>query len=196
MQPAKSLEFKYRFVQNGQAQGLGTGKGMATDTALILNGEAIPYRNILDSSIRDNRFLIALVPNTQLQTKTLKQLHDNWVLVIEVYKVKSQELKKHVDQYSSTIFAESHRQQLINEGKGNQFRAVNCPHCGATVDMSEYEISSYIYCRFCESILNQSLQVVSNSERMGSAMSVTCTTVCAAIPFLISISCWWSMVIP
>ncbi len=167
MQPAKTLEFKFRFVQNGQAQGLGSGKGVATGISLILNGEELPYRNILDSSIRDNRLVMALAPNTPLGPKTIKRVQDVRYLVIEMYKIKAPELKKHMDGYSSVIFAEMHRQQLASEGKENQFRAVTCPHCGATVDLSDYQTSSYIYCRFCGSVLSNRLQVVSNSDTYG-----------------------------
>lgn len=167
MQLVKPFEFKFRFVQNGQPQGLGTSKGFATDTALNLNGEELAYRNIIDSSIRDNRLVLVLAPNAPLGPKTIKRVQDLRYLVLEVYKNMAQELKKHVDRFSSTIFAENHRQQLVSEGKGNQFRAVTCPHCNATVDLSDHQTSSYVYCRFCGSILSNGLQIVANGDTYG-----------------------------
>jgi hypothetical protein len=167
MQSVKPLEFKFRFVQNRQAMGLGASKGSASETALNLNGEDLSYRNIIDSSIRDNRLVLVLAPNAQLGPKTITRVQDLRYLVLEVYKNMAPELKKHVDRFSSTFLAESHRQHLISEGKGNLFRAVTCPHCHATVDLSEYETSSYIYCRFCGSVLSNALQMVANGDIYG-----------------------------
>lgn len=167
MQPVKSLEFKFRFVQNQQASGLGSSKGFATEAALNLNGEELPYRYIVDSSVRDNRFVMALAPGAPLGPKTLKRVQDNRYIILELYKIKAQELKAHVDRLSSSIFAENHRQKLASEGRENQFRAVVCPHCAATVDLSDYQTSSYIYCRFCGSILNNNSQIVANGDTYG-----------------------------
>ena len=39
--------FKFRFVQNKQGMGFMSKKGSVTDTDIILDGETIPYRNIV-----------------------------------------------------------------------------------------------------------------------------------------------------
>lgn len=163
MQPT-SLHFKFRYVQNGRVRGLRAGNGTASDTALHLDGEEIPYRNIFDSSSRDNHFVISLGPNTSLGPKTGKQLQNNRFLALEISKVKADELKRHVDHFGSAIWAENHRQQLVNEGKGQLFSTIVCPHCNATIDLSDSERSAYIYCPYCSSIVNHSLKVVSDSS--------------------------------
>ena len=164
MQTAKNLEFKFRYVQNGQAVGLGAGKATASDHAINLNGEEISYENILDTSNRDNRLILLLAPSTPLGPKTQKRLQENRYIVIDVSKVPAIELKKHIDLLSSSIHTERRRQKLASEGKENLFRAATCPHCKATVDLTDFENSSYTFCRFCGSIFNNSHQIVSNGD--------------------------------
>jgi len=163
MQPS-NLDFKYRFVQNRQAVGLLANSGAASDTTITLDGETIPYRNILETSSRDNRFVFALAPGTQLGPKTGKRLQNNRYLALEISKVKADELKKHVDHFGSAIWAEAHRQQLASEGKIQLFSTLVCPHCHATVDLSDTERTTYVYCPYCGSIVNQSSKVISDSD--------------------------------
>ena len=164
MQATKNLEFKFRYVQNGQAVGLSAGKATASDRSINLNGEEISFGNILDTSNRDNRLVLLLPPSTPLGPKSQKRLQENRYLIIDVSKVPALDLKKHIDLFSSSILAEKRRQKLASEGKENLFRAVICPHCKATVDLTDFENSSYTFCRFCGSIFNTSQQVFSNGD--------------------------------
>lgn len=164
MQTANTLEFKFRYVQNRQAVGLTAGKATASDRAINLNGEEIDYENILDTSTRDNRLVLVLSPSTPLGPKSQKRLHENRYLIIDVSKLPALDLKKHIDLFSSSVHADKRRQQLAAAGKENLFRAVTCPHCKATVDLTDFENSSYTFCRFCNSIFNSSQQVFSNGD--------------------------------
>lgn len=163
MQPANP-DFKFRFVQNSQAVGLFASNGSASPTALTLDGETIPYQNILDTSNRDNRLVLALASGTQLGPKTSKRLQKDQFLVLEISKVKADELKQYVDHHGSAIWAEAHRQQLASQGKENLFGTLICPQCKATIDTSEMERSAYVYCPYCGSVVNHSLKVISDSN--------------------------------
>ena len=165
MEPANDLSFKFRFVKGGQGQGLLSKKASASDTELDLDGERIAYEDILDTTSRGNRLALNLSPSVILSQKILKQIQDGSYLVLEVHQVKTLELEKHIDRYSSAVAAERHRQELSAAGKQDLFRAVTCPNCGATVDLSDFAQTTYVYCRFCESILDRNQQVVSNGDR-------------------------------
>jgi len=156
--------FKFRYVQNKQGTGFMSKKGSVTDTDITLDGEAIPYRNIVETSSRDNRFVLALAAGTQLGPKNTKRIQNNHYLVIEVAKVKADQLKKHVDHFGSAIWAEAHRQRLASEGKENIYNTLVCPQCKATVDLSGFDRTAYVYCPYCGSIVNYNLKVVSNSD--------------------------------
>ena len=156
--------FKFRYVQNKQGMGFMNKNGSVSDTAIMLDGETIPYRNIFETSSRDNRFVLALASGTQLGPKNVKRVQNNRYLVIEVAKVKADELKKHVDHFGSAIWAEAHRQQLAGEGRENLFSILTCPHCKATVDLSGVDRTAYVYCPYCGSIVNYNLKVISDSD--------------------------------
>ncbi len=161
MQPV-TLNFKFGYGNN--ATGLFAKKGIASATSIHLDKVEIPYANIIETSNRDNIFVMALSPSTPLDAKVKKQLQKDRFLVITVTDGKAKELKKHVDHYGSATWAENHKQQLISTGKGNLFCTVICAHCGATIDLSDVERTSYIYCPYCASIVNYSQQIVSNSD--------------------------------
>lgn len=156
-----TLDFKFNY---GNTAGLFTQKGIASTTSMNLNGVAISYSNVTETSVRDNVFVMGLSPNTQLDAKAKKQLQNNRFLVLTVSKAKAKDLKKHVDHYGSAIWAESHRQQLASAGKENLFCTVVCAHCGSTIDLSEIERTTYVYCPYCASIVNYNQQIVSNSD--------------------------------
>jgi hypothetical protein len=163
MQPAK-LDFKFRYVQNRQATGLFARNGSVSESAISLDGESIPFKNILETSSRDSRFVVALTSGTPLGAKTRQYLQNNRYVAIDVSKIKADELKKHVDHFGSAIWAESHRQQLANEGKEHLFSTLVCPRCQATIDLSDLERTAYVYCFYCGSVVNHQLKVVSDSN--------------------------------
>jgi uncharacterized CHY-type Zn-finger protein len=155
--------FKFRFVQNGNVQGLRSKEGNAGISTLTLDNEEIPYSQISDTTSRDSR-LVLLVQNGQtLGENSRKQLKDN-TLVLHIYKEKALDLEKHIDRLASHAQAEQHRNALIQVKQGDKFRAVVCPHCQATINLTEYDKTRHIYCRFCESILDYQGQLVANGD--------------------------------
>lgn len=159
-----NLDFKFRYVQKGQGMGFMTKNGSVSDTAITLDGETIPYQSVVETSNRDNRLVLLLAPGTPLGPKNVKRLQENRYLVVEVAKVKAEELKRHIDRFGSAIWAEAHHRQLAGEGRENLFSILPCPHCQATIDISNAERTTYVYCPYCASILNHNLKIISDSD--------------------------------
>lgn len=167
MQQTAELPFKFKFVRNGQARGLRQKKATLSAQALVLDGEAIPLEDIVDTGTRDKRIVLALAPAADLGEKTRKELLDGHSLALEVYKIEAKELEKHIDRYASVIAAERNRQRLEAADQGDLFRAVACPRCGATIDLSEMDVTPSIYCRFCETVMTKNLEVVTDGDTYG-----------------------------
>lgn len=163
MQPA-TLDFKFSYVN---AFTLFRQNGRATPSAINLQGIEIPYTHVVDTATRDNRFVLTLAPNTPLDAKMKKKLQENRFLVLQLAQDKAKALKQHVDRYGSAVWAETHKQQLVNTGKANLFCTVVCPHCSATIDLSELTRTTYVYCPYCGSITNYNQQIISNSDVYG-----------------------------
>jgi hypothetical protein len=164
MQSKPQLQFKFRYVRDGQARGLRAKSGTASADRLELDGEPIRYEDIHDTTCRDRRLVVALAPAAPLGAKAAKARQEERFLVLEVQKVDVQELERHIDRHSSEAAAERHRQQLVAAGDESLFRAVLCPHCGATIDLSGFNRTRYVHCRFCGSLLDKGERVVALGE--------------------------------
>ncbi len=158
------LIFKFKYVKNGYAQGFFAKKGKATETEILLGDERLIYQDITDSSTRDNRLVLAISSSASLSQNILKNLVDNSILVLEIYQTNTLILERWIDRISSKQIVEQKQQELIKNGQGNLFYSVTCPHCEATIDLSGLNRSSYIYCRFCETVFKEMSGIVTQGE--------------------------------
>ncbi len=164
MPTAKELKFKFRFVRNENPVGLLARKATATDQALILNNETIEYADVLDSTCRDQHLVLTLAANASLGDKTRTSLQEENVLVLDVSQVNATELENHIERAASALQTEQHRENLIEAGKAERFHSVVCSNCQATIDLSDYKRTSYVYCRYCESIIKYSGEIVTPGD--------------------------------
>lgn len=148
------ISFKFKYVQNKYAQGLFAQKGVANETEILLGKERLIYEDIADTVTRDRRIAIAISPSASLSPEVSKRLSDS-TLMLEVYNTQALELEKFIDRITSHKQAEINRQQLVAAGQEHLFYTVTCPDCGATIDLSRLDRTSYIYCRFCETIFQE-----------------------------------------
>ncbi|MBN2497214.1 MAG: hypothetical protein JXR96_21655 [Deltaproteobacteria bacterium] len=142
--------FKFRHVSNGQAVGFRSQRGNLDEKGLLLGDAFIEHAAIKDTLVRDNRLVLALEGREPF--------------VIHVYGIPARELEKAIDRYSSARQAELSKAELERKGEGHSFRTAACPACGATIDLSGFDKSSYVYCRFCESLLDRGGQLVNSGD--------------------------------
>lgn len=151
--------FKFRYVIGGRSSGLLSQAGKATGQELILGEESLSYDEIVDTTVRDDRLILAIAPKRSLGKKLSKAVINRNLIAIEVYKIEAVNLERHIDRVCSHRKAEANRQRLIEAGKGGLFRFVICPECHAIIDLSELDESRYTYCRFCETIFTGSKEI-------------------------------------
>lgn len=163
---AAPLNFKFNFVSaDGNTRFFFSKRGKLTDRSLELHEWNVALVQIADTVTRDNRLIIQMCdefrPAPGLKDYVLK----GSALVIEVYGVQARDLEKSIDRISSKADAAKAKAALEKEGKADQFKACTCGNCKATVDLSELPESDFIYCRYCESVLNPSGKVVTNGDQ-------------------------------
>lgn len=153
--------FKFRFVNDGRAAGFFAQKGLATERLILLGkNHVIYYDSITDTLARDRRLVIAIST-----TPNLNQQAANYSVVVEVYGVKASKLKRYIDVLASRKEVENRKQQLLQSGHYHYFRGANCPECQASIDLSDFDRASYIYCRFCESIFKEQQPAITKGEK-------------------------------
>lgn len=157
----RDINFKFKFVLNGAAQGVfSSKKGCATPTGLTLAGSELGYELVADTIHRDNRLVVAITDIHQLDPGLVPQVQDR-TLVLECYNTKLDQLEKFIDCHASAYAAKRHKQALEAQGEGHLFRTEICPLCSATVDLSGFEQGKYVYCRFCDSVYGEGMERLS-----------------------------------
>lgn len=155
MDHSAPLRFKFRFVKNGQPAHMLSKAGSAGEDGLELAGDRLRYDDVADTTTRDNRLIVTLRAGADLGPVMTKHLAEPGVLVLETYKAGARDVERYVDRRASARETELHRQALQAAGTPELYRVLSCPHCYATIDLSELDRTSYVYCRFCESVLEQ-----------------------------------------
>jgi tetratricopeptide (TPR) repeat protein len=136
----------------------------ASSDALVLDGEPIRYEDIVDTTSQDKRLILALASTLQLGQKTAKACQEGGVLALEVQGVQARDLERTIDRRASALAAQRHKRELAAADEESRYRVMTCPHCEATIDLSDLERTSYVYCRYCKSILDQSGSIVSAGD--------------------------------
>ena len=169
----QDIDFKFRFVRDGQTINIFAKRGSADNTTLTLDQEDIPLNLITDSTTRDNR-LVLTYDYTQLETPKISHSSiEPGVIVLDVKKIQAIDLERFIDRVASAKQLAENKKRLEQEGKAHLFKAVECPHCQSKIDLSELDKSQYIYCRFCESTFsNYSSDLPSNTYRVCSECSM------------------------
>lgn len=164
MNTASDLQFKFKFVRERQAIGLMAKKGYVTNQGLTLDNDTISYSHIAETAVRGRRMVIVLSPRAPLSKNIAKVATQERSLILEIYKPKIETVEKQIDRMRSRHHAALHREQLTRAGRGDEFRAVACPHCEATIDLSEIKLTPYIYCRFCGTVFTPKKKVVTSGD--------------------------------
>jgi len=152
VQSIGEITFSFRYVLKGGGTAGSFKKGKVTEHELILEKDILSYDHILDTTVRDNRLILAISPEAQPGKQLSGALIDGSAVGIEVRKAKALELEKFIDRVCSASEAERNRRRLVRKRKGKLFRTTSCPECSATIDLSELDKTRYVYCRFCETI--------------------------------------------
>lgn len=160
MQPVHDLAFKFHYVRNGQNQGIFARKGSLTDSGLDLNEQSLGYNDILRTHSAGKRLALVLSQTAQTALTLPKGVLDEGAIVIETKTDIAQTIKRQIDRITSRRRAELHRQQLLQNDGEYAFRAVDCAECGSVIDASGLERTAYVYCNYCEHLLDQHGQPV------------------------------------
>lgn len=150
--------FKFKFVLNGNAKGFLSSKGSVNSNGLTLGEELLPHSAVVDSTTRDNRLILVLnLQHPDIGSNIRSHLMDN-AIVLEVYGGKEEALERAIDKFSSALSANAHKAELEAAGEGHTFHSEVCPACESTVDLTGYDKTNFVYCRYCESLFGDGLE--------------------------------------
>ena len=152
--PEDPFAFKFQFLgENGQPAGFFRKKGRFDGTTLTLDDLQLPAPLLLDVVVREDRVLMA-VPQPPDPGEDSAGPSVGHLAVAAGSKNAARTLKNHLDVARSGTWAENHRDELAKKGRGAAFRSDRCPHCGATVVLSDMPETPQLFCPFCEALSN------------------------------------------
>ncbi len=165
------LKFKCGFVVRGDRALFSGAKGRVTDQGIQFKWGKIAYGDIATTESRSNRLVLVLADGATLPKKIAKRVKDG-MLVLEVDSPKADKLEAAIDRNVSKLEAEKNRERLQAEGRAHEFRTTICPHCSATIDLSELPNTDYTYCRYCHTVFRENR--LAQDGRLKEASYQTC----------------------
>jgi len=138
----ENLKFKFKWLDDkGREQGYLSKKGSFDGESLRLGDATVPAIAITDVDVR-GRYMFLTVATRDEPTP----------IAFVVKSGKPQNLKAMLGRARSAAWAEMHRKQLTEEGRGQKFRAAKCPFCEATIDLTNFDPTPQVSCEFCHAI--------------------------------------------
>ena len=136
--------FKFHWLdENGNQQGVFRKKGEFHGDTLKLDDTELPAGAILQAQTFENKIMLT-VPTGPEEFAS--------VLFMPSSKSATNELKKRLDIARSRSWADNHKNQLAEQGRGAVYREAECPHCRATLILSDMPTTPQVYCHFCDSL--------------------------------------------
>lgn len=137
------LRFKFKWLdEQGNEAGFLSKKGSFDGQTLVLDDIQLPAACLRTVDNRGKRFVIATVD---------REGHTHQAL-FSVTSGSIDRLRTELGLCRSRAWAEAHREELAQAGRGHEFRSVICPHCQATIDLTSMPRTPQVYCPFCQTI--------------------------------------------
>lgn len=136
-------DFKFKWIDNnGNEQGFFSKKGHFDGEDLCLDDTTLPAAALLDLDIRGKRMIFSC----------LGESNEPVYVVVAITKGSPKALKQQIGVARSAAWANFRKEELQKEGRGHEFRAVECPHCTATIDLTGFPQTPQISCEFCHAL--------------------------------------------
>lgn len=136
------VQFKFKWVDaQGKEPGLFSKKGMLSGDSLTLDGQELPANTLVGNEQWGNRFaLIEPGQDGEAEHRTIAVTEG------------ADNLRPALNRAHSKQEAHRRREQLQKQGRGGAYHEAECPHCHATLDLTDFPRTPQVYCWFCNTI--------------------------------------------
>jgi len=156
MLDADVFKFKFRFVnESGNEEGFTRTRGTFDGETLMLGDAEIPAAGLTSCEVRETRMALGAIDEDG----------DAVGVIISSDKGSLATLKRKLDAARSESWAEHHRKELVEQGRGSAFRSSECPNCNAQIILTDMPDIPQIYCHFCDSLMTHNTSMSAKDER-------------------------------
>ncbi|CAM2005305.1 tetratricopeptide repeat protein [Acanthopleuribacter pedis] len=142
----EAMTFKFKFLDSdGNEDSFLSKAGALSPEGLVLGEENLPVEAVQRATLHNRRFILM-----ELYGGGEGRTH----VGLSVTKGAAADLVKALNALASARQAKNHRAQLEEAGKGALFRFARCPHCRATVNLSEVPAGEQTACGYCDRLFS------------------------------------------
>jgi len=140
---AETYRFKYyRVDQDGNTTTTFAYKGEFDGETLKLDNAEVPAEVIGEVETRGKYLFFSAVDEAD----------EVVVLTLQITSGSAAKLRELLGRARSAKWAEAHEQEMIKQGQGHTFRKEICPHCDATINLTNMAVTPQVYCEFCHRV--------------------------------------------
>jgi hypothetical protein len=165
--PSSYLNFRFRYLNaKGKPTTFFYQQARIDDgIGIRLNEDAISIADLHEVVRYGNQIAMVLKPYLTLHKRISENILPNTSsVVIEVGDDLAADTKSAIDQHRTAFLTLVRKKQLVAEGKGHLFRAVQCPQCEAVIDLTNRRETPYIHCKYCEVLFDKHREPMPKSE--------------------------------
>lgn len=141
----EAMTFKFKFLNSeGQVDSFLAKKGALSPEGLVLGDESLPIEALGKASLHSGKYiLLALNGGEEIMN-----------IGLSITSGGAGDLVRALNALSSARMAKHYKEAVRESDTGGEFRFARCPHCRATVNLSELPHSEQTACGYCDRVFS------------------------------------------
>ena len=148
----RGVSFRFRYSSHGVKPSWFSRRGFVDESGITLGKTLFTPAEIKSVSIREDKFVVGLAHNAVIPSSLKNIVSNGNYIVMDLYRVKKEFLKKLLD----GLLSRERKEQDDTQER------VQCPSCSALTPF--FDNSEYTFCPYCETIFRSSMEIVSNGN--------------------------------
>lgn len=131
-------------------------QGRIDEVGIGLSDEMIFWEDIQGIEVDKSRLIISLMPYAVLgKVETRHIIPEHQCIVIKISGEDIFLLKSSIDRRMSVRQAKERLAGMTEDQIAKYFRHLNCPHCNALIDLTDYPTTFYVFCPYCHTLCDK-----------------------------------------
>jgi hypothetical protein len=156
MRETTILTFRFRFVTpNGWKTPLIPPLGRINRDDVVLGNERIFLSDIYSTEGYEDKVVIILKPFATFSKGLRKYLFKDYTSIVIDVDSYAREVKSILDRRRTALALEEQFNALSRAEQERWFKKINCPNCGAAINLSGLISTRLVYCKYCETLFDK-----------------------------------------
>lgn len=141
----EAMTFKFKFLDSdGQEDSFLAKKGALSPEGLVLGDESLPIEALGKASLHSKKYILLALNSSDEPVN----------IGLAITKGCAADLVRAMNALSSARLAKHYKEAIKESGEGGVFRFARCPHCRATVNLSDLPTTDQTACGYCDRLFS------------------------------------------